>query len=146
MKKILIALVLIGLLVSLSLPGVTSADDKGGGAAGTETGAGKTCTLKHNLTKIKDGCRSGSYISVDDPDKGICCLFNAIYNVVDWVFLIFIVLSVLMGLGGAYQIITSGGNTEKITAGRNLILYAVIGVVVALIAKVLPSIIVAIVT
>jgi hypothetical protein len=42
---------------------------------------------------------------------------------------------------GAFNIITAGGSPEKVTAGRNYILYALIGMVVAFFAKAIPAIV-----
>ena len=50
-------------------------------------------------------------------------------------------LSVIMVLVGAFQLTTSAGNPEKVSQGRKTIMYAAIGLVVALIAGGIVSII-----
>jgi hypothetical protein len=46
----------------------------------------------------------------------------------------------IMVIVGGFMIMTAGGNSEKVTTGRNAILYAVIGYAVLLFAKVVVSI------
>jgi hypothetical protein len=130
-KKFLLGSILFGLVVFLYTPAMVSAQV-----------APSTCTLKHNLTKItgKSACTQNASISLDSEDA-ICCLFETVYNVVDWVFTIFLVVAVLLGLIGAYNILTSAGSTEKVSAGRNYIVYAIVGAVVALLARAIPWII-----
>jgi hypothetical protein len=70
----------------------------------------------------------------------ICCVFSSISLVVNWIFLALIVVSVLMGVYGAFEIVTSGGNAEKVEAGRKLILYAIIGLVIAFLIRSIPFI------
>jgi hypothetical protein len=130
-KRFLLVSILVGLLVFLSAPLMVSAQV-----------APEKCILKHNLTRItgKDACTKNATISLDSEDA-ICCFFDTVYNVVDWVFTIFLVVAVLLGLTGAYNILTSAGSAEKVSAGRNYIVYAIVGVAVALLARAIPWII-----
>jgi hypothetical protein len=73
-------------------------------------------------------------------DCSICCVLNTIYRVTDWVFVAVILLAVIFVSMGAFNIITAGGNADKVNQGRTYILYAAIGVVVGLLAKAVPSI------
>jgi len=70
----------------------------------------------------------------------ICCLVSTISYVTDWIFFGLLFIAVIMGLFGAYNIITAGGNTDKVTTGRNYVMYALIGVAVALLSKAIPAI------
>jgi hypothetical protein len=70
----------------------------------------------------------------------ICCVFSSISLVVNWIFLALIVVSILMGVYGAFEIVTSGGNAEKVETGRKLILYAIIGLVIAFLVRSIPFI------
>jgi hypothetical protein len=131
MKRFLLSLVLVDFLIFFFVPVITLAQV-----------APQSCTLKHNLVPItnKPACTQGATISLDS-ENAICCFFDTVYNIVDWVFTIFLAAAVLLGLIGAYYILTSAGSTEKVTAGRNYIVYAIIGVIVALIARAIPWII-----
>ncbi|MBZ9572071.1 hypothetical protein KJA15_01945 [Patescibacteria group bacterium] len=124
MSKVISVLVLVSLLTFLVLPMVALAQD--------------TCTLEEDLSDIHPDCTAGSEVDLDT--YGMCCLVNSIYVVTKW--LTFIIGGVvgLMIIAGAFMIVTAGGNPEKVTSGRNLILYAVIGMVVALFARAIPAI------
>ena len=64
----------------------------------------------------------------------MCCLVNTIYSVTDWIFYVIMAFVGIMIVIGAFTIITAGGNPENVTKGRNYILYAIIGMVVAFFA------------
>jgi hypothetical protein len=131
MKRFITATILVGFLIFLSAPSMVSAQV-----------APSQCTLKHDLTGItgKKTCTKGATIDLDGADA-ICCFFDTVYNIVDWVFTIFLIIAVLLGLWGAYNVLTSAGSAEKVTTGRNYILYAIAGVIVAFISRAIPWII-----
>ena len=49
-------------------------------------------------------------------------------------------IAVVFVIIGGYQILTAGGSAEKVESGRKWILYAVVGLVVVLIAQVLAKV------
>lgn len=61
-------------------------------------------------------------------------LIIGIGRIVNIIFTILMAAAVLFVMIGAFQFITAGGDTEKVTAAREKILYAVIAVVVALLS------------
>jgi len=67
-----------------------------------------------------------------DPDQppALCVVRKIIRNLL----IIAAPLAVLMVMFGAFQILTAGGKPERITSGRNTILYAAIGFAVVLVA------------
>ena len=62
-------------------------------------------------------------------------LITGISRIIDIVFTILIAAAALFVMVGAFQFVTAGGDTEKVGAAREKILYAVIAVVVALLAR-----------
>ncbi|MDD3292763.1 MAG: hypothetical protein PHT67_01575 [Candidatus Pacebacteria bacterium] len=74
-------------------------------------------------------------------DCGLCCLLNSVYTVTDWIFLFLMALSALMIIIGAFNYVTSAGNPEKTKTGRDFIMYAAIGIAIALFAKAIPAIV-----
>ncbi|MDD4358726.1 MAG: pilin [Candidatus Pacebacteria bacterium] len=78
-------------------------------------------------------------------DCGTCCLLNTVYNIIDWVFLIIMVVSVGMIIWGAVTYLTSAGNSEKIKEANQRILFAAIGIAVALLSKAVPSVVLSII-
>jgi uncharacterized membrane protein len=72
---------------------------------------------------------------------GTVCILNTISRIFTWIWAILIAIVGIMIVIGAFNIITAGGSPEKVTAGRNYILYALIGMVVAFFAKAIPAIV-----
>ena len=141
MKKILSALVLVSFLAVLAVPAMVSAQAVPQPAEITK------CDLKHDFS---------SWTTIDCPASGeclfdsttydcpMCCLMDTIYNVTDWIFAGIVALVVIFVLIGAFNLLTAAGSPEKVKAGRDFIIYASIGMLVALLAKGLPAIVKAI--
>lgn len=56
-------------------------------------------------------------------------------NIINFLFTLAIALVPLMILIGAFYIVTAGGDTNRVTTGKNIILYALIGFAIILLAK-----------
>lgn len=56
-------------------------------------------------------------------------------NIVNWLFAILLVVAALFIIVAAYNFVTAAGDPEKTTAARNFVLYALIGVLIAFVAK-----------
>ncbi len=63
---------------------------------------------------------------------GIIC------TIINWIFWLLIVLTIIFVLVAAFKYLTAAGDPEKVKAAGSTLLYAAIAVVVALIAKGLP--------
>jgi len=134
MKKILPALVLIGFLTVLLAPVAVSA----------QAGAPEGCTITHDLSDLTgiDCPASGECLFDSETyDCGMCCVMNAIYTVTDWIFIILVAFAAVMVLFGAFTLLTAAGVPEKVTSGRNYIIYAAVGLAVGLLAKAIPAIV-----
>lgn len=79
-----------------------------------------------------------TYCLYDDGDCGMCCLLNGIYNITDWVFVVLMAVSSLMIIWGAVMFTTSSGDPEKTGAARQLIIFAAVGIAVALFSRAVP--------
>lgn len=70
---------------------------------------------------------------------------NAVWRTIDvltnLVFTALLVLAVFLILGGAFTLLTSAGDEGKIKTGRNYIMYAIVGIAVAFIAKALVNLV-----
>ena len=75
------------------------------------------------------------------PAWGMIGLLNGIEAVINWVFVILMIVSGLFIIWGAFTLVTAAGAPDKVSSGRNYIIYALIGLAVALLAKALPSIV-----
>jgi len=106
----------------------------------------KGCTLKYDLTDIgclgaNNFCGEGGPSCGPDGKWGICCMFNTMYTVTNWVFYIMTVVAVLMIVFGGFTYLTAAGDPGKASKGKNILMYAIIGLAIALIAKVIPSLV-----
>lgn len=69
--------------------------------------------------------------SIDSPEE-VITLANRVGG---WLLGILLVLAGVFVVGAAYMFLTSGGDTEKVQKAKNQLLYAVVAVAVALLAK-----------
>lgn len=76
-----------------------------------------------------------------DENWGMVCLLNTIYRVADLAFAVLVAFAILMILLAAYTFITAGGAPEKVNKARDYILYALVGLIVAFLARAIPSLV-----
>ncbi|MBU2578990.1 pilin [Patescibacteria group bacterium] len=101
------------------------------------------CHLRHTIRGGGTGCTAtecvaGAKISVDTCPN--CCLLDTIYTVSDWIFyLLLSAVTIMVVIGGSYYV-TSAGDPEKAKKGQELIVYALVGLVIAFFARVIPAI------
>lgn len=88
---------------------------RGVGATGGDDDANKTCTA-------------------NDGTKRVCTLGDRVQQVINVLLFIIGVISVIMIIIGGIKYTLSNGDSSQITSAKNTILYAVIGLVVALLA------------
>jgi hypothetical protein len=104
---------------------------------GTQAGwAASVCTA----AKDKDNTTNGTCIEVPaySLKEGLTegtQLLNIINIATNWVFAIFVVVSIIFVLLAAFQFVTGGGDTKKIEEARQKLIWATVGIVVALLAK-----------
>ena len=72
---------------------------------------------------------------------GTCCLLETIYDVTDWIFYILLAIVVLLGIISGILFMTAGGDPGKVETARKLLIYLIVGLVVAVMAKMIPSIV-----
>ena len=68
-------------------------------------------------------------------------LLDVLDNVIDLLFTVLIVFSVIFIILAAFQFVTAGGDPAGITQARQKVIWAAVGIVVALIARALPIVI-----
>lgn len=146
MKKLFSILITINLLAFLALPLTV-------GAVGEEQ-LPNCCKLQRNITIQSDAATTGECPT--EPGQtctitgcttrassywGMFCLLNTLYNITNWVFVILVALAAIFVIVGAMNILWSGGNQERVTSGRNYILYAMVGLLLAFLAKAVPGVV-----
>ncbi|MDD4990431.1 MAG: pilin [Candidatus Pacebacteria bacterium] len=72
---------------------------------------------------------------------GMICLLNTVYTVTNWVFYIMTIVAVLMIVFGGFTYITAAGDPTKAGKGKGILTFAIIGLAIALIAKLIPSLV-----
>jgi len=85
-------------------------------------------------------CEDGNPPYYKASARGTICLLNGVKMITNWFSIIIMVLAITFLAWGLLNIIISGGATEKITAGKNYIIYALIAFFIAALAKIVPSI------
>jgi len=147
MRKIFSVLALVSLLV---LPLIASAQIEDSCTMGADVKFGDT-TYKsgHQIWNPDAGGAPAATCPTSGDTTGDCktvewgtvCLLNSIARIFNWIWAIMIAIVGIMIIIGAFSIITAGGSPDKVTVGRNYILYALIGMVVAFFAKAIPAIV-----
>ncbi|MGC9031359.1 MAG: hypothetical protein ACP5H7_01135 [Minisyncoccia bacterium] len=99
------------------------------------------CRLQYEWSSVASTCWQGAVISANETDRAICCLLDSVKRTTNWIFYILTIIVVVMAIWGAATIITSAGNPDSMTKGKQILTYALIGLVLALVAKLLPSIV-----
>ena len=126
MKKVVSALV----LASLMLPIAALAQPA------------TQCTITHSEVGGLTGCpSSGVCAFATNPLCGACCVLEAVYTVADWIFFALIAIVALLVIWGGFTIATAGGAPDKVGQGRNFILYAMIGLALALLSRAIPALV-----
>jgi hypothetical protein len=132
MKKKILALIVCTIVLSFIVTGFVAADNLDGCRI---TRTSRLPTTLNCVTTTQNGT---AYCLYNDGDCGMCCLLNGIYNITDWVFVVLMAVSSLMIIWGAVLFTTSAGDPEKTSQARQLIIFAAVGIAVALFSRAVP--------
>ncbi|MFH1462388.1 MAG: pilin [bacterium] len=150
MGKIFSGLILISILAVLAAPLAVSAQDTPKECCvlrNAVTIEGDTCPEGSVAGPSRDvvdsggDCEGGAYCEASVKSWGMYCLLSTIYNITDWIFVVMVAIAGLMVIMGAFTLLTAAGSPEKVTSGRNFIMYAAIGLIVGFLARAVPSIV-----
>lgn len=125
MKKILTILILSGFLV-ISCFSVLA------------QGPPEKCTLNKAIPGLEKECPAGD---LEVEKYGMCCLLNTIYNITNWIFIFLVALAGVFVIIGAMTILTAAGDPNKVSSGRGYIMYAMVGLLIAFLARAVPGIV-----
>lgn len=134
MKKITNIILLTALLTIALLPVIGYAQ------------APDTCEIKadpSNYVPTDWNCPTSGECVLDSPDMpcALCCTVSMVLYATNIIFVGIMIVVVILVLLGAFNILTAAGDTDKINKGRDYILYAAVGMAIALIAKGVPMIV-----
>jgi len=73
-------------------------------------------------------------ILIDTPQK----VENLLNSVADWLFTIFMIVAVIAIIYSAFLYLTAAGDETKVTKARKALTYAIIAIVIALLAGSIP--------
>ena len=155
MKKIILALVLMAMVGGFSiLPGMNGealADDcewlrcQSENDAGCDCGTVTTtkdklfCCAENNAVYAdKNSCQVSSCAAEKLPEDfkaPTLNVINAIQTATNWIFYILILISVVYLILGGIGYVTAQGDAEKVKASGQKVMWALIGVVVAILAR-----------
>lgn len=99
--------------------------------------AGTTCT--GDVCMSKGVTITTCANTTEHVDWGGYCTMDTVYTVTDWIFWIFLAFVIIMGVITGFMFMTAGGDPGKVEKARGMIVYLVIGIVVAVIVKVIPA-------
>jgi len=77
---------------------------------------------------------------------GLVCLLGSVGAVSHWVFIALMIVAPLMIILGAYYIVTAGMKPERVTTGKNYIIWATVGILVGLFSNAIPNFISSLIT
>lgn len=128
-KKFLLGVISLTLIMSLFLPLIVNAQD-----------VPTKCKMRYEVKIGDKTCAKDDEISLDD-EKAACCLINTLYSVRDWLFYILLIVATIFIIVASYYFVMAAGDPEKIKTARNFVLYALIGVLIAFMARGLVSLV-----
>ena len=109
------------------------------------------CTIKGGMiigptkgsecSPIKTSTGEAEAVELAVENWSLVCLIATVYTVTNWIFFLMMALAVVLIVIGGAMYMLSGGDTTKAGKGKSLITYALIGLVIALVAKFVPPIV-----
>jgi len=112
-------------------------------------------TLEGTLYEEGNTVGSNEECSLEDPvglpdqitkEWGLVCILGSVGAVAHWVFIVLMVVAPLMIMVGAYFIMTAGTKPERVTTGKNYIIWAAVGLLVGLFSNAIPNFISSLIT
>ena len=109
---------------------------------------GTYCKLMKNSTiGPKDGtlcplpAKDSSTVSAYSDQWGMICIVSMITSVTNWVFYLMMVAVVIVFVIAGAMFMMAGGNTEKTKSAKFMMILGIVGLVIALVAKLIPSVV-----
>lgn len=105
------------------------------------TGPLDYCIIRSPIQAGTMACPVGT-CPYSNPRCGPCCLVSILSGITNWIFIGLIVLATIFIIIGGVLFIISGGDQAKTATARNYIIFAIVGIIIGLLAKAIPSIVI----
>ena len=110
-------------------------------AGGLDSQIVKGSVVSNGTTAVTAPAMGGVDIDVEIKQWGLVCAINTVNIIVDWIFIALLIVAVALIAIAGFMWMTAGGNAEKQGQAGKMILAAVIGIIIAVLARVIPGII-----
>jgi hypothetical protein len=134
----LLTFILFGVMImsvsATSYAVVRSDTGAGGGSGDTQE---NSSSIDASTEAVCDGVSAvggGQGCGNGQPDNRVNTIITNLINIFSWAVG---VVAVFMVIFGGFKIITASGDSQKVTQGRNAIIYALIGLVVVALAQII---------
>jgi len=114
------------------------------------------CEVKHDLKAFPGdplpGPRKGDIVgksgeycelgSIQYPSRhwGAYCTIDSIYTISDWIFWLVLIGTTIVIVAAGLIFFTAGADPNKVSTAKRMVLYGVVGLLVAILAKFIPSV------
>ena len=95
--------------------------------------------IQEGTTKIAADALAG--VTTPTSDWGTICTINTINQAVDWIFLFLLVVAVALIAIAGFLWMTSGGSPDRQGQAGAMIMAAVIGIAIAIFARLIPALV-----
>jgi len=106
---------------------------------------GAGCELKKGVVIAEAGVTKcpldPSKDPIPSPDWGMICFINTVDTITNWIFYVMTAIAVLLFIYGGLSHMIAMGDPDKASKARQVIIYAIIGLIIALVAKIVPAIV-----
>ena len=146
MKKFLIASILISFLVAPALSLAQTQSTANPNPIVSPPPENLCTAVKHDLSKYIENCNVNVDIQtkVDESARQLCCLLDLLMTIADYLFVILLLVAIVMIVWSGFEFVTAAGSTDKVNAARTKIVWALVGIAIALAAKGLVRLVAAI--
>ena len=86
-------------------------------------------------------CLGTAKVTYNTGQWGMICLVNTITYITNWIFYLLMIAVVLMFIIAGVMYLTAGAKPDNAKKAKSMMLYAILGLVVALVAKLIPSVV-----
>ena len=97
------------------------------------------CKIRVKFTIGDETFSPGQQIEGTRDDWGLICMIGTVHYITNWIFYLIMIVVMVMVLYGAFTFLTSSGDPTKTGKATKVITYAVIGMIIALLARAVPQ-------